>query len=137
MSGASHRAGTLEEGVTAASAPSVRPLPRIVRSFFRQFSRPTGLLGRLAGRIMARSNAAVNQWALELLEVAPEDRVLDVACGAGRHAIAAAPEPRHWAPEHRDRLAFLASDFEVGGAEDQSLAATAPETIGVIKVDGN
>lgn len=50
-----------------------------------QFGRPRGLLGRLAGRIMASrgSNLARNQWAVELLEVRPDDRILEVGFGPG------------------------------------------------------
>jgi ubiquinone/menaquinone biosynthesis C-methylase UbiE len=40
------------------------------------------LLGRLAGRIMAKSDAD-DRWITELLDVQPDDRVLDVGCGPG------------------------------------------------------
>ncbi|MGH8899361.1 MAG: class I SAM-dependent methyltransferase [Egibacteraceae bacterium] len=61
--------------------------------FFAQFARPSGLGGRLAGALMARGNALVNAWAVELLDVQPTDRVLDVGCGPGvavAHAAAKA-----------------------------------------------
>jgi SAM-dependent methyltransferase len=61
--------------------------------FFAQFARPSGLSGRLAGALMARGNALVNAWAIELLDVQPTDRVLDVGCGPGvavAHAAAKA-----------------------------------------------
>lgn len=55
----------------------------IKERFIAQFGRPTGLAGRLAGAVMARGNALVNTWAIELLDVQPTDRVLDVGCGPG------------------------------------------------------
>ena len=51
--------------------------------FFRQFSGPTGPLGRIAGRLMARLNGPLNDWIAELLEIAPGDRVLEVGYGPG------------------------------------------------------
>ncbi len=59
----------------------------------RQFGRPTGLLGRLAGLIMlARpSNRERNLRTLELLEVEPVDRVLEIGFGPG-FAVARAAE---------------------------------------------
>lgn len=51
----------------------------------RQFARPEGTLGRLAGWIMAArgSNRARNAWTLELLDVRPTDRVLELGFGPG------------------------------------------------------
>lgn len=56
-----------------------------------QFEHPRGLLGRLAGRIMAnrRSNRLRNDWTLDLLDLAPEHRVLEIGFGPG-YAIAQA-----------------------------------------------
>src|SRR6266498_1192914 len=56
--------------------------PKLLRALFNQFARPSGLLGRLAGRIMAKSDAD-DRWIVELLDVQPDDRVLDVGCGPG------------------------------------------------------
>ena len=62
-----------------------------------QFRQPSGILGRLAGWIMATrgSNRERNFWGAELLEVEPGQRVLELGFGPGvaieRLAGAAAP----------------------------------------------
>ena len=48
-----------------------------------QFAHPKGLLGALAGRIMARSNRELGAWAVSLLDLGPDDRVLEVGFGPG------------------------------------------------------
>lgn len=57
----------------------------------RQFGRPTGVLGRVAGAIMAgrRSNRERNLATVRRLDVQPTDRVLEIGFGPGL-AIAAA-----------------------------------------------
>jgi ubiquinone/menaquinone biosynthesis C-methylase UbiE len=47
------------------------------------FARPTGLLGRAAGWIMAALNAEMNRLAVEALALAPDDRVLEIGFGPG------------------------------------------------------
>src|SRR5438270_6916571 len=47
----------------------------------RAFGRPRGLLGRLGGVVMARMNADCGSWVSDLLEVGPNDRVLEVGFG--------------------------------------------------------
>jgi ubiquinone/menaquinone biosynthesis C-methylase UbiE len=49
----------------------------------RHFAHPHGFLGRLAGRVMALENRALNRWTLELLELRPDDVVLEVGFGPG------------------------------------------------------
>jgi ubiquinone/menaquinone biosynthesis C-methylase UbiE len=49
----------------------------------RTFGQPRGALGKFGGRLMARTNRAMNQWVIQLLDVQPEERVLDVGCGPG------------------------------------------------------
>ena len=56
--------------------------PRLLRPLFDRFARPSGLIGRLAGRIMAKADAD-DRWVVELLQVQPNDRVLDIGCGPG------------------------------------------------------
>lgn len=46
----------------------------------RMFGRPQGILGRLGGIIMAHSN---QKWVIDLLDVQPHDRVLEVGFGPG------------------------------------------------------
>jgi SAM-dependent methyltransferase len=67
-----------------------RVLGRIVRWWGRhggvaQFHRPTGAVGHIAGWTMGRrsSNVARNRWAVQLLDVQPTDRVIELGCGPG------------------------------------------------------
>ena len=50
-----------------------------------QFRRPRGVLGRVAGTIMAKriSNRQRNIWTVSLLDVEPHHRVLEVGFGPG------------------------------------------------------
>jgi ubiquinone/menaquinone biosynthesis C-methylase UbiE len=50
-------------------------------TLMRMFGRPQGALGRLGGLVMARINADCGAWVVELLEVRPSDRVLEVGFG--------------------------------------------------------
>ena len=52
---------------------------------YGQFGRPRGLLGALAGTIMARrpSNRARSEWAVSLLAIEPTDQVLEIGSGPG------------------------------------------------------
>lgn len=57
---------------------------RLMRSILmRAFGRPQGILGRLGGVIMARTNVDCGAWVTDLLEVIPNDRVLEVGFGPG------------------------------------------------------
>lgn len=62
-----------------------------------QFGRPTGLPGQIAGGIMAHraSNRRRNAWAVSLLDVQRDDRVLEIGFGPGiaiQELSARAPE---------------------------------------------
>lgn len=61
----------------------------------RTFGRPTGLLGQLGGRVMARTNADAVEWVVASLDLDPDDSVLEVGFGPGvgiEAAARAAPE---------------------------------------------
>lgn len=49
----------------------------------RMFGRPKGLLGRLGGIILVRMNGDFAHWVISLLEVQPDDKVLEVGFGPG------------------------------------------------------
>lgn len=49
----------------------------------RMFGRPHGVLGRLGGAIMARTNQKCAAWVIDLLEVLPNDKILEVGFGPG------------------------------------------------------
>src|SRR5262245_60825293 len=55
------------------------------RHLFSQFERPRGLLGRIAGMILAGrgSNLARNRWTVDLLDPTAGERVLEIGCGPG------------------------------------------------------
>jgi ubiquinone/menaquinone biosynthesis C-methylase UbiE len=61
----------------------------------RTFGRPKGLLGRLGGTIMARSNKKCAAWVIELLRIQSKDAVLEVGFGPGvgiQHLARSAPD---------------------------------------------
>lgn len=56
----------------------------VVKSIFmRMFGRPRGVLGRLGGAIMARTNQTCAVWVIGLLDIRPNDTVLEVGFGPG------------------------------------------------------
>lgn len=59
----------------------------------RQFGHPTGPVGHLAGWIMAArsSNRARNAWTVELLDIGPAHRVLELGFGPGYALSLVAP----------------------------------------------
>src|SRR5207253_10930844 len=56
--------------------------PQLMRPLFQQFARPSGWLGRLAGSMMAKGTED-DRWLVDLLELQPDDRVLEVGFGPG------------------------------------------------------
>ena len=50
-------------------------LKRFIAGKFRD---PTGLTGRLVGRLMARGNQRAGDWTVSLLGMEPDDRILEV-----------------------------------------------------------
>jgi ubiquinone/menaquinone biosynthesis C-methylase UbiE len=56
----------------------------VMRTILMQmFGRPRGVPGRLGGIIMAHTNADCGAWVTELLEIGPNDSVLEVGFGPG------------------------------------------------------
>ena len=51
--------------------------------FVHMCGRPRGLMGKLGGHIMARSNAECGVWVSDLLQIASNDSVLEVGFGPG------------------------------------------------------
>lgn len=49
----------------------------------RMFGRPRGFLGRLGGLIMARTNDKCAVWVIGLLDIQPQNKVLEVGFGPG------------------------------------------------------
>jgi ubiquinone/menaquinone biosynthesis C-methylase UbiE len=61
-------------------------LCQTIRRFLRaQFGRPTGFWGNIAGKIMARtpSNQERIHWTIALLDLKPDDRLLEIGFGPG------------------------------------------------------
>ncbi|WP_321895421.1 class I SAM-dependent methyltransferase [Paraburkholderia heleia] len=67
------------------------------RVLMRTFGRPEGILGRLGGAVMARMNQPCAAWAIGLLEIRENDRVLEIGFGpgAGIQLLAAATRSGH------------------------------------------
>lgn len=62
-----------------------------------QIRRPSGLLGRLLGHLMAQEHRPLTRWALDLLRPGTGDHLIDLGCGGGmaiRMAAEAAPGGR-------------------------------------------
>jgi ubiquinone/menaquinone biosynthesis C-methylase UbiE len=51
--------------------------------FMRMFGRPRGVLGRLGGLIMARTNERCAAWVIGPLDIQQNDKVLEVGFGPG------------------------------------------------------
>ncbi len=85
-----HAPSTLGARATGATGALNR---RLLRRLASQFHRPRGPLGVVAGRIMARrgSNVERNLWLVDLLELEPDHRVLELGPGPGV-ALAATAE---------------------------------------------
>lgn len=69
----------------ASGAPKAGTGGVLQKMIVSQFRKPQGVLGALAGWIMAnrRSNIARNQWTVDLLNLPPEANVLEIGCGPG------------------------------------------------------
>jgi ubiquinone/menaquinone biosynthesis C-methylase UbiE len=58
---------------------------RVLATLYGQFRKPTGVLGWIAGWIMAHrsSNTTRNRWTVDLLNIKETDRVLEIGFGPG------------------------------------------------------
>jgi len=61
-----------------------------------QFGQPRGARGWLAAHLVARLTGDANRWMVDCLQIGPHDRVLDVGCGPGLAAAAAALVTKGW-----------------------------------------
>lgn len=50
---------------------------------YKQFGKPTGVLGRVVGWIMANNNKERSAWTIEKLKIKPTDYILEVGYGPG------------------------------------------------------
>ncbi len=64
---------------------TINPVQLMWTTVYKQFGKPEGALGHLAGWIMANraSNQERNSWTVSLLGLHPEDRVLEIGFGPG------------------------------------------------------
>jgi SAM-dependent methyltransferase len=69
----------------AAHVKSETLKQRTIAGIVRQFGRPRGTAGRMAGWVMAHrgSNRRRSVWVVSLLDVRPTDRVLEIGFGPG------------------------------------------------------
>src|ERR687897_1987523 len=80
-----HNPGARPPGDPCAGVKPVELRQRLTAAIRAQFGRPTGFWGRAAGLLMAHrtSNRRRNAWAVSLLDVRSEDRVLEIGFGPG------------------------------------------------------
>lgn len=50
---------------------------------YQHFARPSGWMGKLAGRFMEKENEKLNAWTLSFLDLQKGEEVLEIGCGAG------------------------------------------------------
>src|SRR6266852_6998340 len=72
----------MRNAVATSSAIEV-PDPFTPTGWRGQFVRPSGVLGRLIGHLMAIKNKERSWWVLPLLDIHQNDRVLEVGFGSG------------------------------------------------------
>ena len=93
---------------------------RVVAAGRAQFGRPTGFWGHWAGLLMAHrsSNRKRNAWAVSLLDVQPDDRVLEIGFGPGlaiRELSRLAPEGYVCGIDHSELMLRQASRRNADG----------------------
>ncbi|HAQ07303.1 MAG TPA: class I SAM-dependent methyltransferase, partial [Bacillus bacterium] len=55
----------------------------MIDSLAKQFEKPKGLLGKLAGSIMYFENRKINKWSIQKLQIQKRDRILEIGYGPG------------------------------------------------------
>lgn len=55
----------------------------ILKKFALQFGKPEGLLGSMAGKLMATTGVEKNEWTISLLNIQRSDNVLEIGFGPG------------------------------------------------------
>jgi ubiquinone/menaquinone biosynthesis C-methylase UbiE len=56
----------------------------VIKRFNSQFAHPEGLLGRFDGMISALKNRERNAWTISMLDIQPDDQVLEIGFGPGQ-----------------------------------------------------
>jgi ubiquinone/menaquinone biosynthesis C-methylase UbiE len=74
---------TQERASASIVSLEIKPMAWVSKLLMRMFGRPEGILGRLGGVIMARLNRDAAAQVIELLDVRPDDKVLEVGFGPG------------------------------------------------------
>jgi len=74
---------TQERASASIVSSEIKPVAWVSKLLMRMFGRPEGILGRLGGVIMARVNRDAAAQVIELLDVRPDDKVLEVGFGPG------------------------------------------------------
>ncbi|MDN4594565.1 hypothetical protein [Polycladomyces subterraneus] len=54
-----------------------------IDKFSEQFRKPGGFWGHVVGMLMAATTGSRNEWTLSLLDIRPEDRILEIGYGPG------------------------------------------------------
>jgi trans-aconitate methyltransferase len=109
-----------------------RPATRSVISsrLVAQFRRPTGVLGRLAGWIMAtrQSNRARNAWLVNKARIADAATILELGCGPGlalAYCLNASPHCRVTGIDHSEVMLKQAAHRNAAGLRDGRLTLRA------------
>ena len=55
----------------------------LIEKLGTQFRKPSGLIGRIMGHWMNWQHSRLTKWAIQLMDVRPDDHVLDIGCGGG------------------------------------------------------
>jgi ubiquinone/menaquinone biosynthesis C-methylase UbiE len=84
------------------------PAPACDKAGWRgQFARPTGFPGWLVGHLMALKNKERSEWVISLLDIRPDDHVLEIGFGSGvdiRRAAAIALNGRVAGIDHSEEM---------------------------------